>query len=282
MITPMQYVETYLRLYVKLGETVAPVSVRNYLKSGTGHQSQRALAARAKLIAGLLKLLKPKGGILPHVFEVQGKTCVRESLYRVYIGKGAPDEIQTALWLASLCNLVSVSTKDSYTDQNLGLDCGGFVANYLGEGRPSPTELKPYGSTGILPRNIWVKNKSMHRDHPSRIQTGDVAVFFRNFKGDDLACRGCEAFHIGLVSRCHWSESDNTIDLEIADSRGSPSQFGGDGVNIRSLDHAKSNVSNKLAYCVAGNNRIYFTDAPTRAPYMPEKVEAGSPEDTIG
>lgn len=274
MITPRQYVETYLRLYVNFAGTVAPVSVRNYLKSGGGHQSQRALAAHGKLTAGLLKLLKPKGGALPNVFEVQGKKCVRGSLYRVYIGKGAPDEIQTALWLASLCNLVSASTKDSYTDQNLGIDCGGFVANYLGEGRPSPTKLNPDGLNGTLPRTTWVKNKSMHRDHPSRIQIGDVAVFFRNFKGDDLDRTGCEAFHIGLVSGCHWSQSDNTIDLEIADSRGSPSQFGGDGVNIRAVDHVKSPVSNKLVYCVAGNDRIYFTDAPTRVPYMPE--------DTIG
>jgi hypothetical protein len=281
MITPRQYVETYLRLYVKFGDRVAPVSVRNYLSNGTGHQSQRALAAHAKLGAGLLKLLKPKSGVLPQVFDVQGKKCVKKSLYRVYIGKGAPDEIQTALWLASLCNLVSASTKDSYADQNLGIDCNGFVANYLGLGRPSPTDLNPDGLNGTLPRNIWVKNKSMHRDHPSHIQVCDVAVFFRYVKGDNLDS-GCKAHHIGLVSRLHWSESDNTIDLEIADSRGGPSQFGGDGVNIRSLGHVKSYVSNKLVYCLSGDDRIYFTDVPTRAPYMPERVEDGSPENAVG
>jgi hypothetical protein len=137
----------------------------------------------------------------------------------------------------------------------------------------------------------------MQRDHPSQIRIGDAAVFFQDVKGNDPDRRaklkadhktydtstGSQAHHIALVSDVWWSTSDDKIELEIAESSGTISQSGGNGVHVRSLGDVQSYVSNKLVYCRAGNDRIYFVASAVRNPYLPDTLEdTAMPEDVLG
>jgi hypothetical protein len=249
-----------------------------------GDQSRRAGIAYSQLLSNLPRLagLGP-GKPLPAVFQVQGDQYVTTSLWRVYNGKGAPNEIQDALWLASLCGLVNEGTLGAYADQNLGIDCGGFVANYWGIGRPSAGIPNPTGSTGYKPRTIWGMFPGLRRKSASEIQVDDAAVFFKDVKNDDpnIAAKqtpagaydrssGSQAFHIGLVSSVSLAPGTNQVNLEIAESSGAAASSGGNGVNVRSLGQVPATVAKGLVYCPDGANRIYFVGRQGAAtPYPP-------------
>lgn len=278
------YVDTYLQLWCWVNDTFKVASVRNYLQSGKPPQSARAAQAYSKLLAALPRVAGlPAGKPLPNVFEVQDDKYVTPSLWRVYNGKGAPNEIQDALWLASLCGLVDESNLSAYTDSNLGIDCGGFVANYWGIGRPSITSPNPTGATGFKPRYIWGMYPNLHRSAPDQIRVDDAAVFFQDVKADDpnIAAQqkpdgsydsntGSQAFHIGLVSSVTRVAGTNKVTLEIAESSGALANSGGNGVNVRSLGQVTATVAKGLVWCPDGKSRIYFTGRPGGcAPYKP-------------
>ena len=226
------YVATYLNIWSWINDTFMPVQVLNYLQSGKGAQSGRAETAFSNLLGQLPALagLAPGTG-LPDVFQVQGNQYVRNSLRRVYWGKGAPDEIQNALWLASQCGLVDENSLATYVSSNLGVDCGGFVANYWGIGKPSVAGPSATGWAGFLPRYFWNNAPQLRRADPTQISVDDAAVFFSgvinedpsipaqqdpNSPGSYIDGTGSQAFHIGVVSQVN-AYGDGTCDLNISE-----------------------------------------------------------------
>jgi len=283
------YVKTYLQLWCWVNDTFTAARVRNYLQSGKGPQSARASNAYGQLLNALPKLAGLAAGAqLPAVFEVQGDQYISNSLRRVYQGKGAPNEIQDALWLASLCGLVDESSLATYADQNLGVDCGGFVANYWGIGRPTVGTPSPTGYLGYKPRTIWGMSTSLRRKAASEIRADDAVIFFQDVKNNDpnIAARqnadgsydsstGSQAFHIGVVSTVSLVAGTNNIILDIAESSGAQSYSGGTGVNVRSLGQLQTTVANGLVFCMDGLNRMYFAGRQGPAqPYPPNTYGA--------
>src|SRR5215471_13326615 len=118
-MTPEEYVGVYLTLWCWLGDVFTAARVRNYLQNGKAPQSHNAKAAYATLLTEVAKLAGLGNQSLPTVFDVNGDKYVKTSLQRVYEGKGAPDEIQDALWLASLAGLVDENNLAYYVDTNL-------------------------------------------------------------------------------------------------------------------------------------------------------------------
>jgi hypothetical protein len=280
---PSDYVNTYLQLVSYVDDVSAPFKtpVRNYLQSGLGAQATRAQKAYDHLLAALPKVANlPKGKSLPPVFQVEGWDYMRTSLWRAYNGKGAPNEIQDAIYLAGLCNFVNSGSLLTYVDQNLGIDCGGFVANYWGMGRPDYTTPNPLGATGFKPRTIWGMYPNLRRKTAGEIKEGDAAIFFSGVKNDDpniaatakagggyVDGSGSKAFHIGLVNSITATTGASEATLQIAESSGATSTFShGNGVNVRDTAKVQLKVANHLVYCPSGNNRIYFVGRPVYAP----------------
>jgi hypothetical protein len=271
-MSPSEYVSTYLNLPVFLGNSqVVKTSIRNYLQSGLGLQSVRAEAAKARLYAALTARLGIKGNY-PPVFTFENTEIVTKSIHRVFMGKGAPGEIQLVLWLAARCDLLERGTISSYCDANLGIDCGGFVANYWGIGRPTPGDDQPVGWSGLKPRYVWHTNRSFRRKDWSEIRVGDGVVSFRGVRKDnpDQALTrnsyGSEAFHIGLVSSIAPGDRDSTILLRIAESSGALRSDGGNGVNVRNAGEVEVKVARALAYYeTVDGERSYFV-GPSRQP----------------
>jgi len=282
-----EYVSRYLRLTVWYDkQSTTTIQIKNYLQSGQGTQSANAAIALQKLMNALPKLVgKPLG----NVFEVDGEKYLSKSVWRVYNGKGAPNEIQDALYLALLCGLVDGKTLQSYADSTLGIDCGGFVANYWGIGRPTESDLNPEGATGFKPRTIWGKFPKLQRKAASEIDVDDAAVFFKDVKNDDpnIAAQpkaagggydsttGSQAFHIGVVKSVTAIAGTDQVDLTIAESSGAPAPSGGNGVNVRALGKVKATVAKGLVWCPDGNNRIYFVGKDGAvSPYLPAFLPA--------
>ena len=265
-MSPSEYVNVYVKLpaYFDNGD-VTKVSILNYLQSGLGTQSQRAQAAQNALFSAISKDNGFPHG-LPASFDIDGTTVLRNALSRVFMGKGAPDEIQTALWLASKYDLVSSSTSWTYCSKNLGVDCGGFVANYWGIGKPTTDARDPFGWSGFKPRTLWNTNRALRRGSVGDIQVGDAVVFFRKVQSNNPDLTGSEAFHIGVVSYILEGDSSDQLQLWIAESSGAVRNDGANGVNERKIGAVTLKQAVQLVYFEASDSvRGYFL-GPATAP----------------
>ncbi len=278
--TAADYVDRYLRLQVwKNKTTTTVIAIRNYLQAGQG----RSTSAQNKLSELKRVLTKLTGKPLTSIFEVEGEKYVLTSLHRVFEGKGAPSEIQDVLYLALLCGMVTETTLSTFADDNMGLDCNGFVANYWGIGRPTVEKPQPDYATGIKPRLIWGLAPNLQRKNATEIQADDAAVFFEDVKNDDPnimaqlrdgkydTSTGSQAFHIGVVSYAQVIADSGLVEINIAESSGGPNtSSGGDGARVRKLGKVKATVSRGLVWVPDGTNRIYFTGKQGPAsPYLP-------------
>jgi hypothetical protein len=296
MRTPEQYVDLYLSLDFLLKGTGGNWGwvrgrVRQYLQHQVGTRSANAQKAKKDLYAAAAKRIGLKD--LPGTFKFEGYDMLKNNLERVFMGKGAPDEIQDVIWMASHLGLVSRDTLPSYLDNNIGIDCGGFAACFWGMGRPSPGAPAPIGWSGFTPRYFWETYRGSRRKNISQISAGDAIIFFRDVISDnpDVAKKrdtagkliqgtGSEAFHIGVVDAA--SEIDkSTIFLSIAESSGgtNPTSLG-NGVRSRSIARATIRTDRQgwVFHEGTGNrpdgtpvtSRLYFVGRPAgSAPYSP-------------
>ena len=256
----------YLNLPVLLANGVTVTTrIKNYLQNGKGDQSARAQAKQGLLLQRIGDDLKPKG--VPPVFTVDSYEFWRLSIERTFMGKGAPTEIEDTLWLASKYDMVEASSIDTFCDRNLGLDCGGFIANYWGIGYPE-NGRKVSGSTGFAPRDFWTFDRSKRRARTGDIEEGDAIIFFKHMKGDDTdlanvnPALGGEAYHIGMVGGV--TVLGDKIDLTIVELSGAQAFTGGNGVNSRQVSGVPLKSAKGLVYVDAGKNwdnqevRLYF------------------------
>jgi hypothetical protein len=75
-----------------------------------------------------------------------GKDKIRRLTSMCFVGKGAPEHCQIVLQLVEHWNLLGTLTLQQYADQALGLDCNGFVGNYLWHGRDPGAAWSEHGA----------------------------------------------------------------------------------------------------------------------------------------
>lgn len=293
MLSPALYVKAYADLWswmVVDGDWVyTSTPIVNYLQNGLGSRSASAKLAYKTFMSKLATVTKIPGVAVAKTFNYQDYDYINASIARTFIGKACPWEIQETIQLGSLIGAVGSDDAYTYCNDSIGTDCGGFVANYWGIGVPHMDNPNPFGATGISPRSFWADSKTWpdvlrrRRTAASAIEPGDAAIFFkdikdnnpdiakqRNAEGKLIAGTGSEAFHIGVVNRV--SAAGNTISmLEVAESSGGRSIYGGDGVNVRAVGVSGSGKSGQYVYAETGSNeRIYFVAPPAGCgPEMP-------------
>jgi hypothetical protein len=278
MTTPAEYARSYAQMFSWFwnGDDWVPrrTPIVNYLQHNGSRQDRRAADAQRALRA-----LLPGATGIAHVnqlgtFNFNDYDYINHSIDRCFIGKACPWEIQETLQLASEIGAVSEANLLEYCNSSLGVDCGGFVANYWGEGCPHMTDVSPAGWSGILPRSFWSAT-GRRRRNASEVQPGDAAIFFKDVKdnnpdiakqrdsgGNLIAGTGSEAFHIGVVNTVGFG-GDNFTSLQFAESSGAPSSFGGSGVGVRTANIVSSGKSGNWVYCKTGGNEwTYFVEPP--------------------
>ena len=100
---------------------------------------------------------------------------------------------------------------------------------------------------------------------------GDAAIFFEGnltnpdkpdtLKDGSWTNTGSRAFHIGVVNDANASAGDFTM-LELAESSGAVSIYGGDGVNVRKVAIKKTGAFGGWVRCEEGGSHIYFVAPP--------------------
>jgi hypothetical protein len=285
MTTPGEFASVYAQMFTWIwnGADWVPrrAPIINYLQHNGSKQDRNAAGAEKALRA----LLPAATGIADvnrrRTFNYNDYDYINNSIARCFIGKACPWEIQETLQLASEVGAVTETGLVEYCKSSLGVDCGGFVANYWGESCPHMVNVAPAGWDGILPRGFWSNTTlwpdvmSRRRQRPSDVKPGDAAIFFKDVidNNPDIAKKrdknnkliegtGSEAFHIGLVNNVGYAGDDFTS-LEIAESSGSSSRYGGSGVNVRTATVVSTGKSGKWVYCQTGTNeRLYFVGPP--------------------
>lgn len=285
MTTPANFARVYAQMFTWFwdGSDWVPrrAPIVNYLQHNGSKQDRNAAGAEKALRALLVAATKNPGVNTVKTFNYNDYDYINNSISRCFIGKACPWEIQETLQLASEVGAIAESNLLEYCRSSLGVDCGGFVANYWGEACPHMVDVAPIGWNGILPRGFWSNTQlwpdvmSRRRQKVSDVKVGDAAIFFKDVKDNnpDVAKQrdstgkliegtGSEAFHIGLVSGVGYAGGQFTS-LEIAESSGSPSIYGGSGVNVRAANVASTGTSGQWVYCPSGTNeRIYFVGPP--------------------
>ncbi len=145
-MTPSQYKDRYDRLQVTLDDgSTETVSINRYRLAGLNYKEAAKKAFESKLsdngIGTGVTVNTPDGvtavgaetpapghahghkHAIHHLMDWSGMA------HYVFLGKGAPEHCQIVLQLARRWSLAPDLQK--YADDNLGLDCNGFVGNYL-------------------------------------------------------------------------------------------------------------------------------------------------------
>ena len=137
MITPLQYEDRYKTLKVEFIATDTPpvtLSITKYrLGKMTPEGSRFVTAARdyfhqqqkkafdftlALIVNGQPATFGMWEDLAPHVQPP-------------FSGKGSPEDCQIVAQMAVLLNRTTAANLQTYCDTNIGLDCNGFVGNYL-------------------------------------------------------------------------------------------------------------------------------------------------------
>lgn len=294
MLMPDKYADAYAGLWSWMlvdGEwSFTRTPILSYLQNGQGAVSKSAKASHQTLLSRLVAKSGDSAIAGRKTFKFNGDDYINLSITRTFIGKACPWEIQETMQLASQLGLVKPDKSYAFCVGNLGVDCGGFVANYWGIGVPHMVETNPFGAWGISPRSFWSDSKTWpdvmkrRRASAGSVQPGDAAIFFKDIKNDNpdlakqrdskgnlIAGTGSEAFHIGVVNQV-GAGGGGFSKLEVADSSGMRTIYGGDGVNVRNVGLQGGGVScGKWVYAqVNENERVYFVAPPAGwGPEMP-------------
>jgi hypothetical protein len=280
-MSPGEYGDSYAKMFTWFwtGSDWLPrrAPIINYLQSGMGTQSANAVAAEGTLRRALDRATGIKNVNYVKTFNYVEYDYINNSIHRCFIGKACPWEIQEMLQLASEVGALSEPKLLNYCLTSLGVDCGGFVANYWGEACPHMVNVAPPGWNGISPRSFWSNTQLfpdvMSRRRPSleSIRQGDAIIFFKDIvKGDpDIVKKGSrgafiegsgsEAFHIGIV------EGISASTVTIAESSGAKKSLGGNGVGVREAKIAKIGKSSngKWVHAQMGEKEwLYFVAPP--------------------
>lgn len=152
-MTPRAYASRYLPVLVPNGRGSTPVRIGRY-RLGTPKPAQQQLwSALGDHFAGKKKT--PSYRLVLTVndapFPVESREKIRMPAVRPFWGKGSPEDCQVVLQLAVLLGLLGPKTLQDWADENIGLDCNGFVGNYLFHTRPFRPWSTSAGSDGAGP-----------------------------------------------------------------------------------------------------------------------------------
>jgi hypothetical protein len=147
-MTPNAYAYRYHKLDVPCPDgTSVTVSLRKYVSGGIGPDGAPPPAEQRLWALVLAKLTKEKSltvqvsdGGKPFEQTFTHKGELTGHIASPFYGKGSPESVQILLQLALRVDpKITKAGLQDYCDQHLGIDCNGFVGNYLRhevDGRP--------------------------------------------------------------------------------------------------------------------------------------------------
>jgi hypothetical protein len=163
-MTPWEYALRYLPVQVPGPAEAYPISIARYHIGAPTAAQQQLWGALGDHLSSHQKT-KPAYRLELIVngarIQVGKRDEIRMSAVRPFYGKGSPEDCQIVLQLALLLRLTTPERLQAWADTNLGLDCNGFVGNYIfhdvmgQDWRMNAGEKQPGPSTNIATIFQW-------------------------------------------------------------------------------------------------------------------------------
>ena len=187
MLTPVEFMNRYRKLKVPVADFCTDsypyfwVQLRKYhLNRDNGDEAAR------------------RGTVTP---DSENHKWLRSNEQRVRnagMGKGAPEDYELALEWAVRSKMISNVTPSKlqlHCDQHLGIDCSGFVMNYLiACGKSKPTNEMARNNTVRSGAYLHYAKWNSVNDH-TQIMMGDLLVWMK----DDNSVKEPPGWHVALV-----------------------------------------------------------------------------------
>ena len=140
-MTPMEYEARYKTLRVEFIATDTPpvtLSIYKYRLGAMKPEGHTLMTAARDYLARQQK----QSSDFTLALIVNGKPAtfgmwpvLAPHIARPFSGKGSPEDCQIVAQMAVLLNRTTAANLQTYCDNNIGLDCNGFVGNFLWHGR---------------------------------------------------------------------------------------------------------------------------------------------------
>jgi len=134
MTTPLQFANEYRNLTVAFDDGPGTVRIERYHEGGWDKEADRLIDD----VMGDFQQQKKKNPGYALTLTVSGKgvafkdaNVLRRCLHYAFEGKGSPEDCQVGAQLAVLRKRTTKANLQRYCDDHVGLDCNGFVGNYL-------------------------------------------------------------------------------------------------------------------------------------------------------
>lgn len=184
-MTPMEYEARYKTLPVEFIATDnAPVtlSITKYRLGGTNGEGRALVNAARDYLARQQK--QSSDFTLALIVNGQPATfgmwhVLEPHIRRPFSGKGSPEDCQIVAQMAVLLNRTSAANLQTYCDNNIGLDCNGFVGNFLWHGRANKNWMDLLGERDLGPEmsidGFFDKGRPI--GGLDKIQPGELNIF---------------------------------------------------------------------------------------------------------
>jgi len=259
-MTPSQYARSYHQLSTLLdNKQIVTVRIDKYLQNNGSKRNKDGLAAKDAIINGMVA--ETKTSWAAHTFNINGRLIGKVDVACVFMGKGSPSEIATAIWLASRYGLISIDPKrknpsavptrtlTEFCDDCVGLDCNGLVNNFFSFNRDKSIDTYD------------VNYPKGRRQRLSYVQAGDVVVFVEEDDAttkDPKAGRPSSYPHIALIDTVSPGGTDQLL-LSLVQSSGNE-------VGIHAVTDMKTFGNyGKGVFFAAGSRKGYVVPPPAGA-----------------
>jgi hypothetical protein len=195
VMTPSQYAARYLPIMVSGGPQPIPVNIGRYHRGAPTDAQQSLWAAAGEHFRKEQKknpgyrLSMPVSGV---AISLASREDVRMSLVRPFYGKGSPEDCQIVLQAALLFGGIRPERLQSWADANLGLDCNGFVGNYLfhdvmkNDWRTDAGDKDPGPSAVITTIFYWAAGGPLEPNALEDVTTAKLGVTYLIARADAL------------------------------------------------------------------------------------------------
>ncbi|HEY4764917.1 MAG TPA: hypothetical protein VIH75_14665 [Candidatus Sulfotelmatobacter sp.] len=144
MTTPLEYANQYRSLTVGFSDGPVTISIDQYLQGRHGTKAKPLTPwtneADHLIDASVADFQKQKKkdpsfqltvSVNGQPAGIDNESLLRRILHYAFEGKGSPEDCQVGAQLAVLQGRTTKANLQNYCNQNMGLDCTGFVGNYL-------------------------------------------------------------------------------------------------------------------------------------------------------
>jgi len=261
-MTPTEYADLYLKLTTVLdNDLIVTVAIDKYLQNNGSTRNKNGLAAKDAIIGAMAAETKTTWAA--RTYNIGGYVVGKVDTACVFMGKGSPNEVADAVWLASRYGLIKIDpprknrsgvptrTLTGFCDDCVGLDCNGFVNNYLGFDRDKSIDTYD------------VNYPKSRRQTLREVVAGDVLLFIEE---DDATAKNAKAGrpagtlykHIAMIDQVTAVGQDQ-LQLTLVQSSG-----GNVGLHV-STSTVKVASHGKGVYYRSGTRSAYIVPPPAGA-----------------